>query len=763
MRRNLGFYLIAILIIGLGIGANTSVFSVVNTLLYRPLPFRDPARLVLISNIGTQGGLSSATLRTSNLRDWREMNQSFEEMTGYFAFFDYISYILSGEGDPKHVVGVGVVRDFLEVLDIQPQLGRNFVEEEDVWGRVDAVILTHEFWHRQYNGDREIIGRTITINKSPASVVGVLPDWFDYGSVFAPGTRVDFLTPFPVSDQTDGWGNTIFAIGRLKPGITIEVAQAELESINGQLREADPSRWGLNALTTDLTEQITGRFRKSMLLLACAVGLVLLITCTNLSNMLLARASSRRTEMAVRSALGANRTRLMRQLLTESLILSSSGALLGILLAYAVTSTVAGTQAISIPLLAAVTVDGTALLFTLIVAITTGLLFGIVPALQISGTNGHRSLKDSSRGASQGRNRRWAREALMVSEIALACLLLVGTGLLLRSFVTLMDVDLGFQPENAASWRIETNQPFSSGAEWNAYLQRLTDEVEAIPGIESAGLTDTLPLGRNRAWGLRAEGQVYGPGETPVAFPRIVDSGYIGTMQIPVISGRDFTIHDTAETDAVVIINENMARRLWPDDEPIGQNILLGWPDDEPIGQNILLGGPIRVVGVVSNVRHSSLEEDSGLEMYLPIMQQGGDGFALDLVIRSEQPLESIAPHISATLRGIDSTLPTGDFRPLEEIVDLAVSPRRFILLLISAFALIALFLASLGIYGVVSYSVSQQTREIGMSMLYGVSPTDPITLGVMVSVLALLSVVAGFLPAFRASRIDPISVINSG
>ncbi|MFC1499928.1 ABC transporter permease [Candidatus Zixiibacteriota bacterium] len=792
MRRNIGFFLVAVAIIGIGIGANTAVFSVVNTLLYRPLPFREPERLVRVANIGTQGGLSSATLRSSNLRDWRAMNQSFEEMTGYFAFFDYISYILSGEGDPKHVTGVAVVRDFLEVLDIPLQLGRNFAEEEaQDFNVVSAVILTHDFWQRQYSGDPGIVGRSITINESPASVVGVLPDWFDYGSVFTPGTRVDFLTPFPVNDQTDGWGNTIFVIGRLKPGVSITAAQAELDAINTQLREADPQRWGVNALTTDLTEEITGRFRTSMLVLACAVALVLLITCVNLSNMLLARASSRRREIAVRSALGADRSRLMRQMLTESLILSGSGALLGIILAYAVTSIVAGTQAISIPLLASVSVDGTALLFTLIAAIATGLLFGIVPALQMSGIAGHNALGDSSRGASQSRGRRWVRETLVVSEIALACLLLVGTGLLLRSFVTLMGVDLGFEPENAAAWRIETNMQFDSAADWRAYIQRLIDETEAIPGVESAGLTDTLPLGRNRAWGVRAEGQVYGPGEQPVAFPRIVDSGYIGTMQIPLISGRDFTIHDTAETDPVVIINENMARRLWP--------------DGNAIGQNILLRGPLRVVGVVSNVRHSSLEEDSGLEMYLPIMQQGGNGFALDLVVRSEQPLASLAPRISATLRSLDPTLPTGDFRPLEEIVNLAVSPRRFILMLISTFAMIALFLASLGIYGVVAYSVSQQTREIGIrialgatatrvqllvlsrtvmlalagivtgligsillskliaSMLYGISPTDPVTLAVMVSLLALISIVAGLLPAVRASRIDPISVMNAG
>jgi len=789
MRRNIGFFLVAVLIIGLGIGTNTAVFSVVNTLLYRPLPFREPERLVWIANTGTDGGLSTVTLRTSNLRDWRTMNQSFEDLTGYFAFFDYMSYILSGEGDPKHVVGVGVARDFLEVLDIQPQLGRNFVEEEDVWNRTSAVILTHSFWQRQYGGDPGIIGRSLLINNESAMVVGVLPTSFDFASVFAPGTRVDFLTTFTISDDTDRWGNTLAVIGRLKPGASIQTAQTELDLINRQLQEAEPNRWGLGAVLTDLSEQITGRFRRSMLVLACAVGLVLLIACTNLSNMLLARASARRREIAIRSAMGASRLRLIRQLLTESLILSCCGAVFGVFIAHSTTKVVAGTQAISIPLLSAVTVDGTALLFTLIAALATGLLFGIVPALQISGANGHDALKDARRGSSQGRGRTWVREVLVISEIALACVLLVGTGLLLRSFVTLMDVYLGFQPENATTWRIETNQQFDSNAEWTAYLRRLVDEVEALPGVESAGLTDTLPLGRNRAWSFRAEGQIYADGEQPIAFPRVVDSGYIGTMQIPLIAGRDFTIYDTGETDQVIIVNESLARRVWP--------------DQDPIGRNILLFRPWRVIGVVSDVRHSSLEEEAGLEIYLPVAQQGS-GFALDLVIRSEQPLESLAPRVAATLGSLDSTLPTGDHRTLEEIVDLAVSPRRFIMLLISAFALIALFLASLGIYGVVAYSVSQQTQEIGIrialgataarvqlriiaktlilasagillgligsvalsrlieSLLYGVSPTDPLTMVAMVSLLALISIMAGYLPALRASRIDPMSVIGS-
>jgi predicted permease len=542
-------------------------------------------------------------------------------------------------------------------------------------------------------------------------------------------------------------------------------------------------------VVSPLQEKITGRFRSAVIVLICAVGVVLLIACTNLSNLLLARASARRREMAVRSAIGASRLRLVRQMLTESVLLSTVGAGLGVLIAIAVTRAVSATRAVSIPMLHTVAVDGTALAFTLLIAIATGLLFGIVPALQVSGRDDHEALKDTSRGTSEGRRGTWTRNGLMVAEVALASMLVVGAGLLLRSFLTLLDVDLGFQPSRAVAWRIETARNFAKLPERVAYHEQLVRAVEAIPGVESVGLTDTLPLSRNRSWVIRAKGVVYQPGQAPIVFPRMIDSGYLPTMKIPLIGGRNFTAHDSTERQKVLIINETLARRLWPDRDAVNQISLNG--NDEWL-----------VVGVVKNVRHSSLEQEGESEMYMPIAQQVSWG-SLDLVARlttSGVP----AAAVRSALRSADPGLPVSDPQPLSELVDRAVSPRRFILQVLGAFAVSALALASLGIYGVISYSVGQRIQEFGIrmalgasagnmvggvmkhtlgltlagialglvgslalsrviaTMLYGVRPTDPVSFAAMALVLTLVALVAGYVPARRAARIDLASVLRS-
>jgi putative ABC transport system permease protein len=593
-----------------------------------------------------------------------------------------------------------------------------------------------------------------------------------------------------VSDETDRWGNTLAVIGRLKPGVTVQDAQRELEVINEQLRQADGRRWGLGAAVSPLQEKITGRFRSAVVVLMCAVCAVLLIACTNLSNLLLARAAARRREMAVRSAIGATRGRLVRQMLTESVMLSACGAALGVLVAAALTKGVSGTRAVSIPMLHRVGIDGTALGFTVLVAAATGLLFGIVPALQVSGREDHEVLKDAGRGSSEGRRGTWIRSALMVSEVALACMLVVGAGLLLRSFVTLLDVDLGFRPERAAAWRIGTGRQFDGIDDRRAYHDRLVKRIETIPGVESAGLTDTLPLGRNRSWGARAKGETYLPGQAPIVFPRMVDPGYRNTMKIPLVAGRDFTSHDTANTEKVTIVNETMGRRLWPGRNPIGQIALIG--RDE-----------WRVVGVVANVRHSSLEQEAESEAYMPIAQQSDWG-SLDLVVRARLAPAALTASVRAALREEDPGLPPGDSQTLGELVERAVSPRRFVLQVLGAFALAAVVLASLGIYGVVSYSVGQRMQEFGIrmalgasaadvlsrvmmktlgltlagitigllgslalskairSLLYGVTATDPITFIGMALVLSGVALVAAYIPARRAAGVDLASVLRS-
>ncbi|HEX9003613.1 MAG TPA: ABC transporter permease [Blastocatellia bacterium] len=788
LLKNPGFTLIAVITLALGIGANTAIFSVVNALLFRPLPFREPERLVWIANTGTTGGLSSVTSRVANFNDWRAQNKSFEDLGAYFAFFDYGSYNLVGVGEPERLIGVGVSQNLFSVLGIPPLLGRGFSDEESRWNGSQAVILSHNYWVRRFAADPGVVGRSLTLNDKPTVVVGVMPPTFDFASVFSPGSKIDILTPFPLTQETDRWGNTLAVIGRLKPGVTVAQAQTEFDLLNRQIQQANPDRWRWGAKLTGLKEQISGRFRRAFLVLFGAVGCVLLIACTNLSNLLLARAATRRKEIAVRLALGASRWRLVRQMLTESLLLACGGALLGLPLAFGLTHALAASKAFSIPLLQSVTIDGKALAFTLLVAFATGLLFGIVPAWHASGGDVHEDLKDASRGSSEGRRRVWVRQALVVSEVALACVLLVGAGLLIRSFKQLLEVDLGFRPEQAAAWRIETSNRFQNDAQQVAFFNELIRSVEAVPGVESVGLTDTLPLGRNRSWGVGAKGVTYPQGQYPIAFPRIVNHGYLKTMRIPFREGRDFTEHDTAESEKVLIINQAMAERLWPGQDAVGQIANVGRFER-------------RIVGVVSNVRHSSLEEVSGLEMYLPITQSGSG--SVELVVRTKLPTESVAPGVRAALGRVDPNLPTSEFQTLGQLVDQAASPKRLVTLLLGGFSLLALVLAALGIYGVISYSVTQRTNELGIrmalgaratdvlklvigqgmlpvaiglalglvaalvltrlmaSLLFGVSATDPMTFAGIAFLLAGVALVACWLPARRAAKIDPMIALR--
>jgi len=789
LRRDAGFSTVAILVLALGIGANTAIFSVANALLFRPLPFRDPQRLVWIANTEPEGGLSGVTTRVQNFQDWQRMSRSFESLTGFMAFSDYSSYTLVENGEPESLIGFMVAQNFFSVLGVQPEIGRGFTDEECKWNGRPAVILSHGLWERRFAADPRILGRAIRLNDRDAIVAGVMPRSFDFASVFAPGSRVDLLVPFPLATETDRWGNTMAVIGRLKPGAGVARTQAEMDLLNRQIMRADPGRWMFGARLTPLQEQISGRFRRALLVLLGAVGLVLLIACANVANLLLARASVRRREIAVRTALGAGRARLIRQMLTESLALSGCGALLGLALAFAITRTLSGTHAIQMPLLDTVGVDGTALAFTVGVALVAGVLFGMAPAFASAGPHMHDALKDSARGSSEGQRGTWVRGALVSAEIALACVLLVGAGLLLRSFLRVLDVDLGFQPARTAAWRIRPGSKYATRVQRVALYRELIRAVRSLPGVDSAGISDTLPLGRNRSWGAWLRNKTYGKGEVPIVFPRVVDAGYIPTMRIALRAGRNLSEQDTADSPRVVVINEKMAREFWPGQNPINRMVVVN-------------GRDLRVVGVVANVRHSALEQEGGLEIYLPFAQEE---FAVDedLVIRTKLEPEALAPSIRAALRSIDPLLPTAQFQTLDQIVDRAVSPRRFVVLLLGAFALLALALASLGIYGVVSYAVSQRTLEIGIrmalgasaghvqlrvlrqtvvltlagaavgllasfgmarwmrSLLFGVTPADPATFAAMIMLLTAIAVLAGYLPARRASHIDPMSALR--
>jgi predicted permease len=509
----------------------------------------------------------------------------------------------------------------------------------------------------------------------------------------------------------------------------------------------------------------------------------------NLSNLLLARAASRTKEFAMRQALGAGRGRLVRQLLTESLILSFAGALLGLGLAYGLVFYLAHQGSIALPLLSSIRVDDTALAWTLLIAVAAAVLFGLAPAFRMSGKDLQESLKDSGANASQGRRHERMRAALVISEVALACVLMIGAGLLMRSFLKVLDVDLGFQPTQAAA--VQVNFDYNTGnlAKGAAGVRNMLQHVQMLPGMETAGMTDNLPLDRNRSWGLRAKGKFYGKGDQASAYVYIVSPGYLAAMGIRLLEGRDVSWDDADTKQQVAVINETVAHQFWPGQDPLDRIVEVNGKDT-------------RVIGIIADVRQSGAEGQTGWQMYLPVTQQWPDG--AEIVVRTKLPPTALASSVMATLRSIDHDQPATEFKPIQGLVDHAVSPRRFFVMLVGGFAGLGLLLASLGIYGVISYSVTQQTKEIGIrmalgataarvqfgvirrtltlaligiilggtvsfalakmiaSLLYGTSPTDPMTFLAMAVLLGFVALVAGYLPARRASRVDPLVALRT-
>jgi predicted permease len=791
LRRDAGFATFAILIVGIGIGASCTIFSVVNTLLLRPLPFREPASLVWVANRPSSGAndLSGQTVQVDYMLDLRARSQSLSDLGAYFAFYGVGDANLVGQGEPERLTNVPVTQNFFPLLGVNPILGRQFTAEESRDNGPHAVMLSYALWQRRFNSDPAIAGRSMNLDGTLCTIVGVLPESFDFGNIFAPGTHVDLYSPFPLSDSTNRWGNTLAIVGQLKPGASVATAQAEASALAVTMHRDHPNFNGFVPQLSSLSQHVSGRVRSALILLACAVGVVMLIVCANLSNLLLARGASRQKEIAIRSALGATKPRLVRQMLTESIVLSCAGAVLGLLLAIAGARALSHLSGVTIPLLESVHVDGASLAFTITAALVTGLFFGLVPALHVPGPKLHDSLKDAGRGSSAGRTNAWIRNALVISEVALACVLVVGAGLLIHSFLRVLDVDMGFHPEHAVALRIDPDPSYSTQEKRNAYFNQALQRVLDIPGVEAAGLSDSLPLGHNRTWWAGVKGRVYTPGELPLAFVRIVSNGYLKAMGIPLRAGRDFTEADTPATQHVVMVNETLAKRNWP-----GQN---------PLGQVIQTNGDSTVVGVVGDVRHLALEEASGSEMYLP-MQQTNDHPSVDLVVRSSLSNAEINSRLRETLQPIAPDLSMSSLRTLQSLVDKSVSPRRFVVMLLGGFAAFALILASLGIYAVVSYSVSQRTQEIGIrmalgasargvrtsilgqtlrlaaigmaigigaswalagalrSLLFGVNSADPATFAAMLVILTGVAAIAGYLPARRASRIDPMVALRS-
>lgn len=791
LRRDRAFTLVAVLILALGIGANVAVFSVVNTILLRPLPFPESERLIRITTVDPPCGESCRTYSADATQEFENRTRAFQQVTGYFAFTGPNNFKLMGNAIPVPATGILVMGNFFQTLGVQPMLGRLFLPEECLHASRPTAVLSYPFWKRQFGGDRSIVGRTINFSGTDVTVIGVLPETFDFGSVFSPGARVDLFAPYVMSDFEND-GNDLALMGRLRPGVTLAAAQQEANQLFPELDASlKHPEWKAHytGRLIPMKEYVSGRLRRSLEVLWIAVGMILLIVCVNLSNLMLARAAARGKELAMRRVLGAGRGRLVRQLLTESLILSGGGAVLGLGIAWAVTAFLAHQGSIALPLLDRVQLDSAAVVWTVGIALAAAVLFGMFPALRISSGNLQEAIRDSGQGMSEGRRHEGLRSTLVVSEIALAFVLLVGAGLLLRSFLHLLDVDLGFQAPHAATISLDFDQG-QKGEARVAQWQEIVRRAQTIPGVEAAGITDNLPLSRNRSWGIQAKGVEYRPGELQGTFVFIVSPGYLRAIGMRLVEGRDFRWDDDKK-QPTVIINETVARALWPRQDPIGRIAIAG-------------GAEVRVIGVIADVHESKVEDGGGWQMYLPVTapQFGPEG--AELVLRSPLPPGTLAGSLMATLRAINPGQPATQLRPLRDLVDHAVSPRRFFVLLVSAFAGLGLILASLGIYGVIAYSVTHRTQEIGIrialgasrgrvqcsvlgrtlrlvavgllagvagsfaaahaiaSLLYGTAPADPLTYAGMIVLLVLVAGLAGYLPARRASRIDPMIALRN-
>ncbi|HEY2855531.1 MAG TPA: ABC transporter permease [Gemmatimonadaceae bacterium] len=791
LRRDIAFSSFAIAIIALGIGASTTVFSVASALLLRPLPFADPSRLVWIQN-GTDPGLSNQTAQVNPYLSLVRENRSFADIGAYFAFYGVGDMTLSSASDAVRISAVPVTKNFFPLLGVHPLLGRGFTADESAWNGPKAALISYSLWQRRFASDPSLIGRPITLNGTSTTVIGVLPPSFDFGSIFAPGARIDVFTPFPLVPETNRWGNTLAVIGRLKPGVSLASAASELKVLVPRIASENSDANTFAPIAVSLRQHVSGRARTGLLILGFGIGIVMLIVCANLSNLLLARATMRQKEMAIRAALGAGRGRLVNQMLTESVALAVCGAILGLLVATLGTRSIARMDAVSLPLLGRVAIDGTALAFTIALALLAGLAFGIAPALQISEGRVHDTLKSSGRSATVGKHGQWVRRSLVVSEIALACMLLVGSGLLIRSFRNVLDVDLGFRPEHVVAVRVDPEKQraaFSSSQQFVSYVNEILRLTREIPGVTAATIADGLPLGSNRSWGITVGGEEYKKGKWETGFIRIATDGFVPAMGMRIVEGRDLSSGDVETSEKVVVINETAAKTLWPGRDALGKLLKVGGTDR-------------RVVGIVADVRHLSVEERAGDEVYLPL-RQVFDFSSLTLIVRTSLEPASLVTTLRRVLTPVAPNLATNEVQTLDQLVDRSISPRRFFTALLGGFSAFALCLALLGIYSVISYTVSHRTQEIGVRIalgatarqvqsriiretvelaalgiaigavgawitgrtlsgyLFGVTAGDPFTYIAMIVILSSVAVVSGYLPARRASRIDPIVALR--
>jgi putative ABC transport system permease protein len=738
--KNPGFSFAAVLALALGIGANTAIFSIVNAVIFRPLPYKDPDRLVML-------GYAYHEASPGNYLDWKERNHVFEST----AALEFWTANLLGDGNPVRLYGYAVSPSLFPMLDVQPVLGRSFLPSEGEPGKDNVVILSYNLWQSRFGGDRSIIGRPLTINTRVRTVVGVMPPNFQFyepAQIWAP------LALGPDARNARK-ANYLVAVAQLKPGVTLQAAQADMTGISRALEQEYPeTNTNVSLTLVPLYDVLVGSVRPALLVLMGAVGFVLLIACANVANLLLARAASRQKEIAIRVALGAGRFRLIQQLMTESIFLALLGGIVGFALAAwrigFLVATVPESAESLLPRIKELTIDYRVFGFTLLISMLTGIIFGLAPALQISKPDLNETLKEGGKGGGGGRSGRRLRSVLVVSEVALSLVLLISAGLMIRSFVNLLEVNPGFKTANILTARTSLSpQKYKEDGEVLAFYNSVVERVKALPGVQGVGLVSNLPMGGgDRSGGFIIEGRpAPNPAEVPIASIRIASSDYFRTLGIPLTSGRFFTEQDTLGKPEVVIINEALARKHWPNEDPIGKRI------KNPAQPGLPEPPWLSVVGVVGDIKHGTLTALPKPQLYFNFLQSPARN--LSFVINTTSEPLSLGPAVRAQVLSVDKDQPLADVRSLDQIISDSLYVNRLSMVLLSILAGVALMLATVGIYGVMSYAVLQRTQELGIRMALGAQPRAILKLVLKQGlILTLIGIAIGLLAAFAATRL---------